>query len=194
MEHNHTFKATVGTCSVAGVKPDNEDAVGFRVAEQRLLNTKGAVAVIADGVSTAEAGKEAAERCVSTVLADYFTTPETWSVKHSIQNILTPLNRKLYNLGHEIKNEARGYITTLSILVLKSHMAHLFHIGDSRIYQLSAETGEFKQLTRRPFSGNFRRAELLDSRHGYGYQPERRLQRGCTQARRYLFPQYRRYS
>ena len=26
--------------------------------------------------------------------------------------------------------------------------AYLFHIGDSRIYRLSAETGEFKQLTR----------------------------------------------
>ena len=146
--HNHTFKATVGICTSPGIKPVNEDAVGFRVAEDHLLNTKGAVAVVADGVSTAEAGKEAAERCVEAVLTDYFTTPETWSVKHAIQKILTPLNRKLYNLGHEIQNEARGYITTLSLLVVKSHMGYLFHIGDSRIYQLSVETGEFKQLTR----------------------------------------------
>lgn len=148
MEHNHSFKATVGINTDAGVKPVNEDAIGFRIPEDHLINTKGMVAVVADGVSTAEAGKEAAERCVSTILTDYYSTPETWSVKHAVQKTLTPLNRKLYNLGHEIQNEARGYITTLSILVVKSHLAYLFHIGDSRIYRLSAETGEFSQLTR----------------------------------------------
>lgn len=148
MELKNSFKATVGLCTKAGIKPVNEDAVGFCIPEDHLLNTKGVVAVVADGVSTAEAGKEASERCVNTVLTDYYTTPETWSVKHAAQKILTPLNRKLYNLGNEIPDEARGYITTLSFLVVKSHLAYLFHIGDSRIYRLSAETGEFKQLTR----------------------------------------------
>jgi serine/threonine protein kinase len=148
MELNHSFKATTGIYTSAGIKPVNEDAVGFSIPDGHLLNTKGAVAVVADGVSTAEAGKEAAEQCVKTVLTDYYTTPETWSVKHAAQKILTPLNRKLYNLGNEIPDEARGYITTLSFLVVKSHLAYLFHIGDSRIYRLSAETGEFTQLTR----------------------------------------------
>ena len=148
MELIPSFKATVGVATSAGIKPVNEDAVGFSIPKDHLLNTKGAVAVVADGVSTAEAGKEAAERCVSTVLTDYYTTPETWSVKHAAQKILTPLNRKLYNLGREIHDEARGYITTLSFVVVKSHLAYLFHIGDSRIYRLSAETGEFTQLTR----------------------------------------------
>jgi len=120
MELNHSFKATVGVCTKAGIKPVNEDAVGFYIPEDHLLNTKGVVAVVADGVSTAEAGKEASERCVNTVLTDYYTTPETWSVKHAAQKILTPLNRKLYNLGNEIPDEARGYITTLSFLVVKS--------------------------------------------------------------------------
>lgn len=148
MEQKHSFSATIGVCTEAGIKPVNEDAVGFHIPEDHLINTKGMVAVVADGVSTAEAGKEAAERCVNTVLTDYYTTPETWSVKHAVQKILTPLNRKLYNLGQDIHDEARGYITTLSILVVKSHLAYLFHIGDSRIYRLSAETGEFTQLTR----------------------------------------------
>jgi len=148
MENNNTFQTTVGSYSDAGIKPVNEDAVGFRIPEDHLLNIKGAVAALADGVSTAEAGKEAAELCISTVLTDYYTTPETWSVKHAVQKILTPLNRRLYNLGHEIHDEARGYITTLSILVIKSHLGYLFHIGDSRIYRLSAEDHQFTQLTR----------------------------------------------
>ncbi|TNE82328.1 MAG: bifunctional protein-serine/threonine kinase/phosphatase, partial [Gammaproteobacteria bacterium] len=144
----NAFRATVGSCSDAGVKPVNEDAVGYRIPSDHLLNTKGVVAALADGVSTAEAGKEAAEICIHSVLNDYYTTPETWSVKHAIQKILTPLNRRLYNLGHEIHDEARGYITTLSVLVIKSHLGYLFHIGDSRIHRLGVEDGEFAQLTR----------------------------------------------
>jgi len=142
------FRATVGSCSDAGVKAVNEDAVGYRIPEDHLLASKGVVLALADGVSSAEAGKEAAELCVRSVLTDYYTTPETWSVKHAIQKILTPLNRQLYNLGHEIHDEARGYVTTLSLLVIKSHLGYLFHIGDSRIYRLAAEDGEFSQLTR----------------------------------------------
>ena len=39
----------------------------------------------------------------------------------------------------------RGYVCTLSAMVIKSTTAHLFHIGDSRIYRLSGTTLE--QLT-----------------------------------------------
>ena len=39
----------------------------------------------------------------------------------------------------------KGYVCTLSALVLKSHMAHLFHVGDSRIYRIEGDSLE--QLT-----------------------------------------------
>ena len=47
---------TVAQRSVAGKKTDNEDAIGIRLPKDSLLTNKGAVAVIADGVSAAEAG------------------------------------------------------------------------------------------------------------------------------------------
>ena len=72
---------TVGQCSSAGVKAINEDAIGIRIPDGHLLATKGAVAVIADGVSAAEAGREASEACVRNLLSDYFSTPDSWSVK-----------------------------------------------------------------------------------------------------------------
>ena len=53
------LKLSVGQLSVAGCKEENEDAIGIRIPEGKLLETKGAVAVIADGVSAAEAGREA---------------------------------------------------------------------------------------------------------------------------------------
>lgn len=149
MEQARSFKATVAAHTDPGAKKSiNEDAIGFRVPEDGLLSTKGAVVVVADGVSSAEAGKEAAHRSVSAVLENYFNTPELWSVKHSIQKTLTTLNSELYNLGREMPNEARGYICTLSLMVIKSHLAYLFHVGDSRIYRLSAADGSFTQLTK----------------------------------------------
>lgn len=149
MDQVKPFKASIATHTEAGSKKSiNEDAIGFRVPEDGLLATKGAVAVVADGVSSAEAGKEAARRSVEAVLDNYFVTPELWSVKHAIQKTLTSLNSELYDLGREMPDEARGYICTLSLLVIKSHLAYLFHVGDSRIYRLSARDGSFSQLTR----------------------------------------------
>ena len=94
LEGELTF--TVGQRSVAGNKSENEDAIGIRIPKGTVLNTKGAVAVIVDGVSAAEAGKEASETCVRNFLTDYYSTPETWSVKKSTTQVLSSLNRWLF--------------------------------------------------------------------------------------------------
>ncbi len=137
---------SVGQLSSAGVKPVNEDAIGIRIPEGSLLTTKGAVAVIADGVSAAEAGREASEASVSNFLSDYFSTPESWSVRKSAQQVLTALNRWLYGQGQGYADARKGYVTTFSAAIFKSHTLHILHAGDSRIYRLRA--GELEQLTR----------------------------------------------
>lgn len=136
---------SVGQYSAAGRKAQNEDAIGMRIPDGNLLATKGAVALIADGVSAAEAGKEASHTCISNFLSDYFATPESWSVKHSAQQVLTALNRWLYSRGRAFPDTSKGYVSTLSIAVFKSRTLHLFHVGDSRIYRL--RRGELEQLT-----------------------------------------------
>src|SRR5690606_25041406 len=78
-------------------------------------------------------------------LTDYFSTPESWSVKHSAQQVLTALNRWLYSRGQGFHDNRRGYITTMSTVVFKSHTAHVFHVGDSRVYRL--RDGVLEQLT-----------------------------------------------
>lgn len=140
------LELSIGQNSDAGIKDDNEDAIGIRVPEGLLLSTKGAVAVIADGVSTAEAGKEASETCVHNFLSDYYSTPDTWSVKQSTNKILTALNRWLYGQGRKFNDAKQGYVSTFSCLIMKSRTAHIFHVGDTRIYRL--REGELEQLTR----------------------------------------------
>ena len=137
---------SIGQHSSAGVKPHNEDAIGIRIPEGVLLSTKGAVAVIADGVSAAEAGKEASETCVYSFLSDYYSTPDTWSVKKSTSKTLTALNRWLYSQGRQFNKSTHGYLSTMSFIVFKSRTAHLFHVGDTRIYRLRGQ--DLEQMTR----------------------------------------------
>lgn len=73
---------------------------------------------------------------------DYLSTPETWSMKSSGTSVLTALNN--WQLSKD-NLDRREMVTTFSAVALKSISAHLFHIGDSRIYYLRAHNLE--QLT-----------------------------------------------
>ena len=139
------LKIKHGSYSIAGVKAQNEDACGIVVPEEPLLTTKGIAAVVADGMSASDDGKQASEGCVKSFLSDYFSTPETWSVKNSGQKILSALNRWLHGQGQRQYQSSKGMVTTLSALVFKSNTAYIFHVGDTRIYRL--RENELEQLT-----------------------------------------------
>ncbi len=133
---SNTLSITVGQYSQTGRKAKNQDFFGVSAPPEPLLTTKGAVAVIADGVSSSEAGDKASEYSVKGFLNDYFSTPESWTVKTAGQKILTALNRWLYGQGYHLYGTNKGLVTTLSILVIKSTTAYIFHVGDTRIYRL----------------------------------------------------------
>lgn len=139
------MQITVGNFSNKGKKAENQDSLGVRLGEGPLLKTKGIAAAIADGVSSSEFGAEASSACVLGFLVDYFSTPESWSVKKSVEQICTALNGWLYRQGSTINNASRGRVSTLSAVVFKSSTAHIFHIGDSRVYRI--REGNIEQLT-----------------------------------------------
>lgn len=145
-QNESSLSVSCAQLSQAGVKDINEDSIGIRIPEGVTLEHKGIVSVIADGVSTAEAGREASQACVQNLLYDYYCTPETWTVQKSASQVLNALNRWLYSQGSHFQNAEKGYITTLSIIILIGDTAHLFHIGDSRIYRY--RNNELEQLTR----------------------------------------------
>ncbi len=140
-----TLQISAGAFSDQGKKATNQDSQGIRLGEGSLLQTKGIAAVIADGVSSSEFGGEAAVACVNGLLADYFSTPESWSVKKSVQQILTALNSWLYQRSYPSSNLHQSRVSTLTAVILKSTTAHVFHIGDSRLYVL--REGNLEQLT-----------------------------------------------
>lgn len=134
-----------GHYSIAGVKAHNEDSCGLVIPNEPLLTTKGIAVVVADGMSASDDGKQASEGCVKGFLTDYFSTPETWSVKTSGQKILSALNRWLHGQGQRQYQNNQGMVTTLSALVFKSNTAYIFHVGDTRIYRL--RNNDLEQLT-----------------------------------------------
>lgn len=137
---------SIGYATNKGIKADNEDFFGSLIPNEPQLTYKGIVAAIADGMSGSDAGKQASQCCVTSFLADYYSTPDSWSVKHAGQKILSATNSWLYSQGQVRYQSAKGMVSTLSILVLKSTTASIFHIGDSRIYRL--RQGGLEQLTR----------------------------------------------
>ncbi len=146
MKHlKSSLKISCAQLSTSGMKRVNEDSIGIRIPEGSALTHKGAVAVIADGVSAAEAGQEASQACVQNLLYDYYCTPDTWTVPKSVLAVLNALNRWLYSQGSHLPDSEKGYVTTLSLVILKSSWAHIFHIGDSRIYRY--RKGQLECLT-----------------------------------------------
>ena len=109
---------------------------GVLLPQKALLATKGIAMAIADGMSSSEAAKEASETCVRSFLDDYFATHPSWTVKTSVERVLSAANRWMHSQSEALSAEGRGMVSTFSGAVLKASMAHIFHVGDSRIYLL----------------------------------------------------------
>ena len=140
------LKVSVGQYSSRGIKADNQDAVGFYIpANLALLETKGIACAIADGLSSSNEGKQASQACVTGFMSDYFSTPDSWSVKQSGSKVLTAINTWLHGQSHQFKQADRGMASTFSAVVVKSTTAHIFHVGDSRIYLF--RDGELEPIT-----------------------------------------------
>ena len=140
------LEVSVGAYSDKGIKDDNEDCYGAEIVNEPQLTHKGVAVVIADGMSGSDAGKEASHCCVSSFLNDYYSTPESWSVKHAGQKILSATNSWLFSQGQQRYGSTKGLVSTLSILICKSTSGYIFHVGDSRIYRL--RKGNLELMTR----------------------------------------------
>lgn len=126
----------------------NQDFHGACMPREPLLTSKGCAIALADGISSSEVSGVASESAVAGFLEDYYSTPEPWSVKTSAHRVLAAVNSWLYAQTRASPyryDRDRGYVCTLSALVVKSATAHVFHVGDGRVYRLDG--GALEQLT-----------------------------------------------
>ena len=142
------LKISLGQYSSKGRKEVNQDFHGAYVPKEPQLSSKGIAVALADGISSSDVSQVASETAVSSFLDDYFCTSEAWSVKKSAQRVLMATNSWLHSQTQRSPyryEKDRGYVCTFSALVLKSATAHIFHLGDARIYRLRGKALE--QLT-----------------------------------------------
>lgn len=139
---------SVGQYSDAGRKETNQDFHGIYIPKEPQLSSKGVAIALADGISSSDVSQIASQAAVTSFLEDYFCTSETWSVKTSVERVLVATNSWLYSQTQQSQgryDKDRGYVCTLSGMVIKSRTAHIVHVGDTRIYQLHKNALE--QLT-----------------------------------------------
>jgi serine/threonine protein phosphatase PrpC len=145
------LKISIGQHSDKGRKPANQDFHGAMIPGEPALSLKGVALALADGISSSPVARDAAESAVKSFLTDYYDTPDSWSVKTSAQRVIAAANSWLHaqtrrSLAREADRSAdRGYVCTLTVLVLKSQTAHILHVGDARVYRVVGATLE--QLT-----------------------------------------------
>ncbi|MDZ4252885.1 MAG: bifunctional protein-serine/threonine kinase/phosphatase [Sulfuritalea sp.] len=142
------LRIDLGHTSLAGPRARNEDYCAGVTPEGVELENKGILVAVADGVGGHANGREASEYCVRSLLADYYSTPDTWSVPQALDKVIVALNRWLYAHTRRAR-ETAGMATTLSALVLRGRRYVIAHVGDTRVYRLKPglRGGELTQLT-----------------------------------------------
>jgi len=136
----HTqLKISLGECSSKGRKEINQDFHDLCIPQEPQLTTKGIAVALADGISSSDVSQVASKTAVTSFLLDYFSTPDSWSVKKSAQRVIHSCNSWLYaqsKQGQFAHDKDKGYVCTFSAMIFRSTTAYMFHIGDARIYRL----------------------------------------------------------
>lgn len=122
-----------------GAKEINQDFHDALIPHEPQLTSKGIAIALADGISSSNVSQIASKTSVTSFLTDYYSTPESWSIKKSVIRVLNAANSWLYSQSDQGEfhyDKDRGYVCTFSAMVIRSTTAHIFHIGDSRIYRV----------------------------------------------------------
>jgi serine/threonine protein kinase len=136
------FEIDIGFASLAGRKEINEDFCAAMLPEAGQA-AMGSIVAIADGVSSGGMGKEAAQTTVTSLVRDYYGTPETWDTTVALDRIISAQNTWLSGINRR-RHPAMG-LTTLTAIVLRGQSYALAHVGDTRAYLL--REGRMIQLT-----------------------------------------------
>ncbi len=148
MNMSTALKVSTGQYSNKGRKEINQDFHGLCIPKEPQLSSKGIAIALADGISSSDVSQAASQSAVTGFLEDYYCTSDAWSVKTSAERVLTATNAWLHAQTQQSQgryDKDRGYVCTLSAMVIKSTTAHVFHVGDTRIYRLRG--GALEQLT-----------------------------------------------
>jgi protein phosphatase len=142
--HGLTCRIDASIATDTGCQRDhNEDHIDFFAADDPAVrSSKGALAVVADGMGGHLAGGLASELAVQVARRIYYQEPGEG--RKALETALETANREIYDLS--LTDEAyHGMGTTCTALVLTESLAHCAHVGDSRLYLI--RDGQIRLMT-----------------------------------------------
>ena len=92
------FNIDIGFTTQAGRKPGNEDFCAAMLPDPGQEGM-GSIVAIADGVSAGGMGREAAQTTVTSLVRDYYATPETWDTTVALDRIIAAQNAWLASIN-----------------------------------------------------------------------------------------------
>jgi serine/threonine protein phosphatase PrpC len=130
--------ASVGFFSETGPRKHNEDFAGAVFGAELPEPRRDVVAAIADGIGSAKGGRVAAETAVRGFLDGFCDLPETMEVRNAAARVVNALNSWIHDQSHHDPALA-GMGCTFTALVLRGRIAHVLHVGDTRVYRLRGD-------------------------------------------------------
>jgi PPM family protein phosphatase len=135
------FELEVAAVTDVGTeRENNEDECGHL-----LENEACGLLVVADGVSSAEAGETASQTAVAAILRTFSDQPAGTPTAKRLYRAVQQANIEIYERAYAIP-ELRGMTTTLTAVALERGDLTAVHVGDSRLYLVRA--GTITQLTK----------------------------------------------
>jgi PPM family protein phosphatase len=122
----------------------NEDSVAYIIPkDQQLLESKGALFIVADGMGGHAAGEVASEIAVDTVCTLYYQDADT-DIPLSLRRAIQYANATIYQRATENAQHS-GMGTTCVAAVLRGTTAYIANVGDSRAYLV--RKGHVRQIS-----------------------------------------------
>lgn len=137
-----SYSVDIGYTTQAGARSVNEDFAGAMLPESGLEDM-GVIAAIADGLSAGGLGRDAAQTTVTSLVRDYYGTPQTWEPAQALERIITAQNA--WQAAENRRRKPAAGLCTLTALALRGRSYTLAHVGDTRAYLL--RDGQVTQLT-----------------------------------------------
>src|SRR5215471_11742726 len=136
------------------VRDLNEDCCQIvQPSDPDLLDRKGVLIIVADGMGGCQAGEVASRIAVETVARAYYAS--AGEPQAALVAAFHEANSEIHRLAL-VRDELNGMGTTCTALVIHDRVAHSAHVGDSRlylvrfssIYQMTEDHSVVKELIR----------------------------------------------
>ena len=133
-----------GATDIGLVRNENQDSFGkYPLDSDDKNQPKGLLFIVADGMGGHIGGKDASNLAIEIVSKEYYSF-DSEIVANCLKYAFKTANFRINQSSRDqIQSHRKG--TTCSALVIEKNLAHIAHVGDSRIYRINKE--KIEQLT-----------------------------------------------